>query len=88
MSSPRADTDHRQRDKWLTKSLVAPGPSLIYERSDGEKAASEELIHQKARTEWWSREITRALFALRVAAVLCPVAVLTGIGIGLALCEG
>jgi hypothetical protein len=75
-------------DKWLTKSLVAPGPSFIYERSDGEKAASEELIHQKARTEWWSREITRALFALRVAAVLCPVSILAGIGIGLTFCEG
>jgi hypothetical protein len=87
MSSPHTDPTHRHTEKWLEKSLVAPSPSLIYERSDGEKAASEELIHEKAKTEWWSREITRALFAFKLALVICPLSLITGMGIGLALCE-
>jgi hypothetical protein len=85
MSSPHTDPTHRQTEKWLEKSLVAPSPSLIYERSDGEKAASEQLIQEKAKSEWWSREITRALFALRVAAIVGPIALIAGIVIGVSL---
>jgi hypothetical protein len=82
MSSPHTDTDQRPHDKWLERSLVSPRPSLIYERSDGEKDASERLIQEKAKTERWNREISRFFFAMRLLAAAVPLSLLLGIVIG------
>jgi hypothetical protein len=81
-SLPTDPFDRRHTDKWLEKSLGAPSPSLIYERSDGEKAASERLIREKAKTERWNREISRFLFALRLLVVSLPLAVFLGALLG------
>jgi hypothetical protein len=82
MSSPHTDPTHRHTEKWLEKSLVAPSPSLIYERSDGEKAASEKLIYEKAKTERWNRQISRAFFTIRLLIATVPVSFLAGVGMG------
>lgn len=85
MSHHPSDPLYRRDDKWLEKSLVAPSPSLLYERSDGEKAASEQLIHEKAVSERWNRGISKVLFSLRLLIIVIPLALAAGIMIGLSL---
>lgn len=83
MNHRSSDPARRHEDKWLEKSLVAPSPPLLYERSDGEKAASERLIREKAKTERWNRGISRALFGLRLFLGAVPVTFLLGTAFGL-----
>lgn len=83
MNSQHSKIAPRLEDKWLEKSLVAPSHPLLYERSDGEKAASEDLIREKAKTEWWNREITRLLYTLKILVFSVPVSFVTGVWIGI-----
>jgi hypothetical protein len=81
--SPRKPDPIRPDDKWLEKSLVSPSVPLLYERSDDEKWAGAELIHEKAKTEWWNREITRLLFTVRVVLVVAPLSFGLGVLVGI-----
>jgi hypothetical protein len=64
MSSPRSP---RPGDdpfgSWLERSIERP---VFIDRSEGEKAAEQLFIHEKAKTERWNRSISKALFALQV----------------------
>ena len=87
MISRRSDIPLRLEDKWLEKSLVAPSSLLHYERSDGEMAASERLIREKAKTERWNRSITKFFFGVRIVVMSVPFAFVAGVGLGLWLAD-
>lgn len=81
--SPRKPDPIRSDDKWLEKSLVSPSVPLLYERSDDEKWAGAELIHEKAKTEWWNREVTRVFFTIRVILIVAPISFGIGVIVGI-----
>jgi hypothetical protein len=94
MSHHPIDPVHRRDEKglprqlkltWLEKSLVSPSVPVFYERSDGEKMASQYLIQEKAKSEQWSRAISKTLFALKLAAFLIPLSFLAGVAVSMFL---
>lgn len=67
---------------WLEKSIQRP---VYIDRSDGEKRAEEQLIHEKARTEYWNRWITKVWFAAMVGVPAAVLGFSAGLVTGMAI---
>ena len=78
---PRHPTDDPIHN-WLERSIQRP---VYIDRSDGEKAAEELLIYEKAVTEKWSRWISKVWFTVKVGAPIALSAFLIGIWAGISL---
>ena len=66
---------------WLERSIEHP---VFIDRSEGEKAAEERLIYEKAKTEWWNRSLSKFWFTLQVAVPTALFFLLIGMWIGIA----
>lgn len=69
---------------WLERSIERP---VFIDRSAGEKAAEENLINERAKTERWNRGISKMIFALQVGLPVAVAFLLLGVWIGYAVVQ-
>jgi hypothetical protein len=79
MTSPPSPRRDDEFGSWLEQSIQRP---VYIDRSDSEKAAEARLIREKAKTEWWNRSLSKALFALGIGIPVAVVCLLLGIWVG------
>ena len=80
MPSRPPPSDDGAFNSWLERSIQRP---VYIDRSDGEKRAEEELIHERAKTERWNRWVSRAWFTLKIGVPLLLLGFFLGIGTAL-----
>lgn len=81
MTYRRPTPKHDEFGSWLERSIEHP---VFIDRSEGEKAAEEQLIYEKAKTEWWNRSLSKFWFTLQVAVPVALLFLLIGMWVGIA----
>ena len=67
---------------WLERSIQRP---VYIDRSEGEKLAEEECIHEKAKTERWNRWTVRAWYTLKIGVPLVALGFVLGASVTMSL---
>ncbi len=71
LQPPADDAIH----SWLERSIQRP---VYIDRSEGEKLAEEQFIHEKAKTERWNRWTVRGWYTLKVGVPLLALGFILG----------
>jgi hypothetical protein len=79
---PARDSADDAFHSWLDRSIQHP---VYIDRSDGEKAAEERFIFEKAKTERWNRWISRVWYSLKLGIPVAILAFLAGFWAAIAL---